>query len=273
MVHFVGAGPGDPELLTVKGRRLIMEADVIIYAGSLVNPQLLTLAKEDAEIYDSKEMALPDIISVIHEKHQEGKDIVRLQTGDISLFSALHEQTEALRALRIPYDLCPGVGAFAAAAAALETEYTAPVLTQSVIITRAEGRTPVPDRESLKSFAAHGATMVLYLSAAFAVKVRDELMNGGMPGNTPAAVVYKASWPEQKVLQTTLFHLPDVMQQNGIRSTALIIIGEVLGEESSTREASRLYATDFTTAYRKGSDETGKTEEIGEAEDAKASRI
>ena len=265
MVHFVGAGPGDPELVTVKGRRLIMEADVIIYAGSLVNPELLTLAKADAEIYDSKEMALPDIISVIQKKHQEGKDIVRLQTGDISLYSALHEQTEALRALRIPYDLCPGVGAFAAAAAALETEYTAPELTQSVIITRAEGRTPVPDRESLKSFAEHGATMVLYLSSALAVKVRDELTNGGMPGNTPTAIVYKASWPEQKVFRTTLLHLPDVMAQNGIRSTALIIIGEVLGEEGAAKEASRLYAPEFTTAYRKGSDETSKTGAVGEA--------
>lgn len=249
MVHFVGAGPGAPDLITVRGLALIRQADVIIYAGSLVNPELLQEAKPECRIYNSAYMNLEEVIQVLKEAEKNGESSVRLHTGDPSIYGAVREQMEELAREKIAYDVCPGVSSLFGAAASLKLEYTLPGVSQSVIISRAEGRTPVPERESLRALAAHQCTMVLFLSSGMAPKVKEELLQGGYAADTPVAVVYKATWPEEKRLYTTLAKLPEDMEKERIQKTALIIVGNVLGEEY---EKSKLYDASFSTEFRKG---------------------
>ena len=249
MVHFIGAGPGDPELITRKGARLLREAEIVIYAGSLVNPALLEECRPDARIYDSKDMNLDEVCALYLEAAQSGANVARLHTGDPSLYGAIREQMDFLKAHSIDYDVCPGVSAFCGAAAALQTEYTLPGVTQTVIISRAEGRTPVPEREQLAKLAAHQATMVLFLSTSLTEKLQGELLAGGYGETTPAAVVYKATWPEEKIFRCTVGTLHKTVTENGMKKTALIVVGGCLGDEYLR---SLLYHPDFTTEYRKG---------------------
>lgn len=252
MVHFVGAGSGATDLITVRGARLLSEADVIIYAGSLVNPELLTYAKEGCEIYDSAGMTLENVISVIQKAEAQGKTTVRLHTGDSSIYGAVREQFDELKALGIDFDVCPGVSSFCGAAASLKTEYTLPDVSQTVIITRGEGRTPVPEKESIKSLAAHRATMVLFLSTGLTEKLEEDLLEGGYLPDTPVAIVYKATWPEEKVFKCTLKDLHKTVKKNNLTKTALIIVGECMGDKY---ERSKLYDPSFTTEFRKGCEE------------------
>lgn len=247
MVHFVGAGPGACDLITVRGMNRIKEADVIIYAGSLVNPVLLSYAKADCEIYNSAHMTLEDVVSVMRDAEAAGKGTVRLHTGDPSVYGAIREQMDLLDEYGIAYDVCPGVSAVFGAAASLACEYTLPDVTQTLILTRAEGKTPVPEKENLRSLAAHRASLVLYLSSGLARKVRQELLIGGYAEDTPVAVVYKATWPEEKIIRTTLAKLPEDMEAAGITKTALIIVSPALG---SIYEKSKLYDAAFATEYR-----------------------
>ena len=247
MVHFVGAGPGACDLITVRGMNRIKEADVIIYAGSLVNPELLSYAKADCEIYNSAHMTLEDVVSVMREAEAAGKGTVRLHTGDPSVYGAIREQMDLLDGYGIAYDVCPGVSAVFGAAASLACEYTLPDVTQTLILTRAEGKTPVPEKENLRSLAAHRASLVLYLSSGLARKVRQELLLGGYAEHTPVAVVYKATWPAEKIIRTTLASLLEDMEAAGITKTALIIVSPALG---SVYEKSRLYDAAFATEYR-----------------------
>lgn len=249
MVYFVGAGPGAKDLITVRGKELLEQADVIIYAGSLVNPRLLEYAKKDCEIHDSAYMTLEEVIAVMVQAHKEDKMIVRLHTGDPSIYGAVKEQMDELEKYQISYEVCPGVSALFGAAAALKTEYTLPDVSQTVIITRAEGRTGMPEKESLISMAQHQATMSLFLSSALAPKVKMDLIKGGYEKDTPVAVVYKATWEDEKIIKTTLEELPTVMQEEGIYKTALIIVGRVL---DSAYQKSKLYDKEFTTEYRQG---------------------
>ena len=247
MVHFVGAGPGASDLITVRGMNRIKEADVIIYAGSLVNPELLSYAKADCKIYNSAHMTLDAVVDVMREAEAAGKGTVRLHTGDPSVYGAIREQMDLLDEYGIAYDVCPGVSAVFGAAASLACEYTLPDVTQTLILTRAEGKTPVPEKENLRSLAAHRASLVLYLSSGLARKVRQELLIGGYAEDTPVAVVYKATWPEEKIIRTTLAKLPEDMEAAGITKTALIIVSPALG---SVYEKSRLYDAAFATEYR-----------------------
>ena len=248
MVHFVGAGSGAADLITVRGARLLGEADVIIYAGSLVNPDLLKYARPDCAIHDSAKLTLEQVIEIMRSAEATGKTTVRLHTGDSSLYGAVREQFDALEALGIEYDVCPGVSAFCGAAATLKAEYTLPEVSQSVIITRAAGRTPVPDRESIRDFARHRATMVLFLTTALADDAQKQLIEGGYPGNTPAAIVYKATWPDERVYRCSVDTLAETVRQNGLARTALILVGDFLG---SRYDRSKLYDPGFSTGYRK----------------------
>ncbi len=247
MVHFVGAGSGAVDLITVRGARLLKEADVIIYAGSLVNPDVLQYAGPDCKIYDSAYMTLEEVLDVIKAAEAEGKSIVRLHTGDSSIYGAVREQFDELEELGIEYDVCPGVSAFCGAAAALRAEYTLPDVSQTVIITRTAGRTGVPEKESIQSLAAHQATMVLFLSTGLTEKLQAELLEGGYPGNTPVAVVYKATWPDEKVFRCTVDTLHKTVKENGLTKTSLIIVGGCMGEEYTR---SKLYDPAFTTEFR-----------------------
>ena len=249
MVHFVGAGPGAPDLITLRGAELLKTADVIIYAGSLVNPALLGLAKTDCTIYNSAEMTLEQVLSAVQQAEASGKTTVRLHTGDPCLYGAIREQMDALDALGISYDDTPGVSSFCGAAAALNAEYTLPGVSQSVIITRLAGRTPVPERENLAALATHGATMVLFLSAALLYGVQAELLKGAYTEMTPAAIVYKATWPEEKIVHCTVGTLAESGAAAGIRNTALVLVGDFLG---SDYQRSKLYDPSFTTGYRRG---------------------
>ena len=247
MVHFVGAGPGAVDLITVRGREMLSEADVIIYAGSLVNPELLTYAKSGAKILNSATMTLEDVIEEMADAEACGLTTVRLHTGDPSLYGAIREQIDLLKERGIAYDVCPGVTAAFGAAASLGIEYTLPGVSQSLLLTRAEGRTPVPDRESLSACAALHCSLVLYLSSTLADKVREELLAGGYEADTPVAVVYKATWEDELTLRSTVATFPEEMKRAGIDHTALIMVGDCLGE---TYERSRLYDPSFHTAYR-----------------------
>lgn len=249
MVHFVGAGSGAPDLITLRGARLLGEADVVIYAGSLVNPELLTLTKPGCELHDSAKLTLEEVIALVEAAERMGKTTVRLHTGDPSIYGAVREQFDELAKRGIAFDVCPGVSSFCGAAAALRAEYTLPDVSQTVIITRAAGRTPVPERESIRSLAAHGATMVLFLSTALTETLQGELLAGGYAAETPAAIVYKATWPEEKIFRCTVGTLHETAEENRLRKTALIVVGECLGEEYLR---SMLYHPDFTTEYRKG---------------------
>lgn len=249
MVHFVGAGSGAVDLITVRGAKLLGECDVVIYAGSLVNPALLDYCKPDCAVYNSAEMTLEQVIAVIREAEAAGKTTVRLHTGDSSIYGAVREQFDELEKLGIAYDVCPGVSAFCGAAAALKAEYTLPDVSQTVIITRAPGRTPVPEAQSIRSLAAHRATMVLFLSTGLTEKLQQELLAGGYPGTTPAAVVCKATWPEEKIFRCTVETLHKTVTENGLRKTSLIVVGDCLGDAYLR---SLLYDPGFTTEFRKG---------------------
>ena len=250
MVHFVGAGSGAADLITVRGARLLGQADVVIYAGSLVNPQLLDYCKEGCEIHNSARMTLEQVLDVMQQAEQADKTTVRLHTGDSSIYGAVREQFDELEKLGIAYDVCPGVSAFCGAAAALKAEYTLPDVSQTVIITRAPGRTPVPQGQSIRSLAAHRATMVLFLSTGLTEQLQQELLAGGYPGSTPVAVVYKATWPEEKVYRCTVETLHQTVTENGLSKTALIVVGDCLGQ---TYERSLLYHPGFTTEFREAS--------------------
>ena len=249
MVTFLGAGPGDPELITVRGAKTISSADVVIYAGSLVNPALLGLCKEGCAIYNSAEMTLEKVIGCMEKAHRAGREVVRLHTGDPSLYGAIREQMDALKALGIPYTVIPGVSSFSGAAAAAEVEYTLPGVSQSVIITRLAGRTPVPEAEQLRLLASHGCTMVIFLSAGMLDRVQTELLAGAYTETTPAALVYKATWPEEKVVRCPLGRLAEAGRAHHITSTALVLVGDFLGD---SYERSKLYDPAFTTGYREG---------------------
>ncbi|MGN0666359.1 MAG: precorrin-4 C(11)-methyltransferase [Huintestinicola sp.] len=248
MVNFVGAGCGAPDLITVRGQKLISQADVIIYAGSLVNPQLLDYAKDGCEIHNSAYMDLEQVIGVIKEAEEQHKMTVRLHTGDPSIYGAIREQMDRLEALGIPYEICPGVSSFCGAAAALKAEYTLPDVSQTVIITRMAGRTPVPESESISKLAAHNSTMVIFLSTGFLNELSAELIKGGYSSETPAAIVYKASWEDEKVCRCTVGSLHETAEQNNIRKTALITVGNFLGNDYSL---SKLYDHSFETEFRK----------------------
>ena len=253
MVHFVGAGPGAVDLITVRGQRFLREADVIIYAGSLVNPELLHEAKEDCAIYNSAHMTLEEVIAVMEDSEKSGLMTVRLHTGDPSIYGAIREQMDVLDQKGIAYDVCPGVSAFCGAAAALSMEYTLPEISQSVIITRASGRTLVPQLESIESFAKHQATMVLFLSTGLLGEVTRQLLLGGYKKDTPAAIVYKATWPEEETHVCTVGTLEETALAFGITKTALIIVGEAVRQTGYDR--SKLYDPEFSTEYRKAKDE------------------
>lgn len=249
MVHFVGAGPGAADLITLRGAELLKRADCVIYAGSLVNPELLALCREDCRIFNSAEMSLEQVLALMEEREALGQTTVRLHTGDPSLYGAVREQMDALDTRGIAWDLTPGVSSFSAAAAALGAEYTLPGVSQTLILSRMAGRTPVPERESLASLAAHGSSLALFLSAGMLEKVQQELMKGAYGADTPAAIVYKASWPEEHVLRCTVGTLAETGAANGIYKTALVLVGDFLG---AAYERSCLYDPAFSTEYRKG---------------------
>ena len=247
MIHFVGAGSGAADLITIRGKSYLEQADVIIYAGSLVNPALLDYAKAGCEIFNSATMTLEEVIAVMERAEKEHKMTVRLHTGDPCLYGAIREQMDRLTELGVAYDVCPGVSSFCGAAAALQAEYTLPNVSQSVILTRMAGRTPVPERESIRSFAVHGATMVIFLSTGLLKELSAELMAGGYDPETPAAIVYKATWPDEKVMRCTVSTLYETAQANNVRKMALIVVGRCLEGEY---DLSRLYAADFSTEFR-----------------------
>lgn len=246
-VFFVGAGPGDPELITVKGQRLLGQADIIIYAGSLVNPALLALAKNGAAIYNSASMTLDEVIAVMEQGVKENKLVVRLHTGDPSIYGAIQEQMDRLAVSNIGFEVIPGVSSFLATAAALKQEYTLPDVSQTVIITRLEGRTPVPEKEKLVKLASHEATMCIFLSVHMLDNVVKELIDGGYTPDTPVAIVQKASWPDQKIYRSTLADIAQLARENNIDRTAMIVVGKVL---STDYALSRLYAPEFGHMFR-----------------------
>ena len=248
MIHFVGAGSGAPDLITIRGKNLLEKADVIIYAGSLVNPQLLDYAKEDCQIYNSALMTLEEVLEVMFKAEEEGKMTVRLHTGDPCLYGAIREQMDVLDEKGIEYDSTPGVSSFCGAASALDLEYTLPDVSQSVIITRMAGRTPVPTKESIESFAAHQATMVVFLSTTMLEELSERLIAGGYSADTPAAIVYKATWEDEKKFICTVGTLAQTARENNIRKTALMIIGYVVTHTHYNR--SELYNPAFTTEFR-----------------------
>ncbi len=249
MVYFVGAGPGAADLITVRGKQLLEQADIIIYAGSLVNPQLLQYAKETCEIHNSARMTLQEVLSVMERAAGEQKNVVRLHTGDPSIYGAVREQMDALDARGIPYSSCPGVSACFGAAASLNLEYTLPDVSQSLIITRMAGKTPVPEKESIERFAAHEATMAVYLSAGQIEELAARLIAGGYAPDTPAALVYKATWQEEETYLCTVEQLEQTARKHHITKTALILAGKAIGQSGYSR--SRLYAPDFETEFRK----------------------
>lgn len=251
MVHFVGAGSGAVDLITVRGARLLAEADVVIYAGSLVNPELLRYTKAGCEVHDSARMTLEQVLEVVKAAESAGKTTVRLHTGDSSIYGAVREQFDALVRLGIDYDVCPGVSSFCGAAASLKTEYTLPDVSQTVIITRAAGRTPVPERESIRKLAAHQATMVLFLSTSLTEKLQAELLAGGYPESTPVAVVYKATWPEERIFRCTVGTLHETVAGNRLSKTSLIIVGNCMGDKYLR---SLLYHPGFTTEFREAAE-------------------
>ena len=248
MVYFVGAGSGAADLITVRGMHMLQQADVIIYAGSLVNPELLQYAKTDCEIHNSAKLTLEEVLQIMQEAQEQGKMLVRLHTGEPSIYGAVREQMDALDALHIPYESCPGVSACFGAAASLNLEYTLPGVSQTLIITRMEGRTPVPPKESIQSFAAHQATMVVFLSTGMLEELSRRLIEGGYTADTPAAIVYKATWEDEKKFVCTVGTLAQTAKENHITKTALMIIGDCVNAAHYDR--SKLYDPGFTTEFR-----------------------
>ena len=248
MVYFVGAGCGAKDLITVRGMKLLQEADVIIYAGSLVNPELLEYAKENAEIHNSALMTLEEIIDVIKAAEACGKTVVRLHTGEPSIYGAVREQMDELDKLNIAYESCPGVSACFGAASSLRLEYTLPDVSQTLIITRMEGKTKVPESESIESLAAHHASMAIYLSTGLLKELSVSLIKGGYTADTPAALVYKATWDDEKKFICTVGTLEKTANENNITKTAVVLVGDVLTH--TNYEKSKLYAADFSTEFR-----------------------
>ena len=248
-IYFIGAGPGDPELMTIKGKVLIDEADVIIYAGSLVNPEVLNGSKPSATVYNSAYMNLDEVIDVIRKSTDSGLKVVRVHTGDPAIYGAIREQMDRLDELGIEYEVVPGVSSFLAVAAVLKKEYTLPDVSQTVIVTRMEGRTPMPPKEKLIDLARHNATMAIFLSIGFIEEMCSTLIDGGYDPKTPVAVVYKATWPDQKILVGDLTNIAQKVKDEGIEKTALTVVGGFLGDEYSL---SKLYDKYYTTGYRKG---------------------
>lgn len=252
-VYFIGAGPGDPELITVKGQRLIAEADVIIYAGSLVNPEILKYGRKDAEVYNSATMNLDEVLDVEIRAVRAGKTVARVHTGDPAIYGAIQEQMDGLRAAGIEdFEVIPGVSSFLASAAALKQEYTLPNVSQTIIITRMEGRTPMPPKEKVVSLAQHQATMCIFLSVQAIDQVMKQLTDGGYAPDTPVAIVVRATWPDQKILRGTIATIADIIHEAGVTRQAMIIVGRVLDSEY---DLSKLYDSKFTTMFRKGTDE------------------
>lgn len=249
MVHFVGAGSGAADLITLRGKKLLEEADVVIYAGSLVNPRLLGYTGEGCRIFDSSRMNLDEVVEQMVQAERRREETVRLHTGDPCVYGAVREQMDRLASQGIPYDVCPGVSSFCGAAAALRAEYTLPGVSQSVIITRMAGRTPVGPGEEIRSLAAHQVTMVIFLSAGLVRELTEQLLEGGYPPDTPAAIVYKATWEEEKIVRCSLEMLARAAQENAITKTALITVGKFLGDDY---ELTKLYDAEFTTGFRQG---------------------
>jgi precorrin-4/cobalt-precorrin-4 C11-methyltransferase len=248
MIYFIGAGPGAVDLITVRGAELLKIADVIIYAGSLVNPELLNYAKKECKIYNSAKMTLDEVIEVLVTEHLPEKTLVRLHTGDPSIYGAIREQMDLLDEHHIEYEVVPGVSSFCGAAAALKAEYTLPGVSQTVILSRMEGRTPVPDAEEITKLASHHSSLVLFLTSSLIEQLADKLIAGGYRSDTPAAIVYKATWPDQKVIRTTVAELANSAKENQITKTALLLIGDFL---SCEYERSKLYDKHFTHEFRK----------------------
>lgn len=262
MVYFVGAGTGAADLITVRGMRLMEQADVVIYAGSLVNPELLQYAKEGCEVHNSAKMTLDEVIAVMEQAEKEKKMTVRLHTGDPSVYGAVREQMDELDRLGIPYESCPGVSACFGAAASLNLEYTLPGISQSLIITRMAGKTAVPERESIESFAAHHASMAIYLSTGMLRELSGRLITGGYEEDTPAALVYKATWPDEEAYICAVKDLAETAAEHGITKTALVLVGDAVTHQNYRK--SRLYAPDFSTEFRKAKrTETGESREEG----------
>lgn len=257
MVYFVGAGCGAADLITVRGMRMLEAADVIIYAGSLVNPQLLEYAKGTCEVYNSAQMTLDEVIDVMKKAEEERKMTVRLHTGDQSVYGAVREQMDALDELGIAYESCPGVSACFGAAASLNLEYTLPGISQSLIITRMAGKTGVPEKEQIEGFAAHEATMAIYLSTGMLGELSQRLIRGGYQKDTPAALIYKATWPEEEAYICTVDELEQTAKEHGITKTALVLVGDVIAHQNYQK--SRLYAPDFSTEFRQAKEEICKS--------------
>ncbi|WP_278566755.1 precorrin-4 C(11)-methyltransferase [Emergencia timonensis] len=248
MIYFIGAGPGAADLITVRGAELLKKAAVIIYAGSLVNPALLDYAKESCKIYNSAKMTLEEVTSVMKENKE--KEVVRLHTGDPCIYGAIREQMDILDREEMKYVSVPGVSSFIGAAAALNAEYTLPNVSQTVILTRMAGRTPVPEKEEISKLASHGATMVVFLTSTMLAELSERLIEGGYAPDSPAAIVYKATWPDEKVVRTTVKEIAKAAEENGINKMALIMVGGFLGSEY---ERSKLYDPSFTHLFREAS--------------------
>lgn len=248
MIWFVGAGSGAVDLITVRGMNLLKEADVIIYAGSLVNPELLHYKKEECKVYNSAVMTLEEVLEVMEEAEKNGEMTVRLHTGEPSIYGAIREQMDVLDEKGIPYGSCPGVSACFGAASSMNLEYTLPGISQTLIITRMEGKTKVPEKEQIELLASHQASMAIYLSTGMLEELSVRLQNGGYRKDTPAALVYKATWPEEKVCLCTLETLKKTAEEAGITKTALVLVGDAITHQSYER--SRLYAPDFATEFR-----------------------
>ena len=253
MIDFVGAGPGAVDLITVRGMELIKKADVIIYAGSLVNPSLLDYAKKDATVYDSSKMTLEEVLDVMIPAYEGGKEVVRLHTGDASIYGAIREQMDELDKKNIPYATCPGVSAAFGAASSLNLEYTLPGISQTLIITRMEGKTPVPEKEKIELLASHGSSMAIYLSSGMLDELSERLIKGGYDENTPVALIYKATWLEEKKIVCTLKTLGDEGRKADIKKTAIVLVGQAIANADYDR--SKLYDPSFTTEFRQAKEQ------------------
>ena len=252
MVHFVGAGSGEADLITVRGQKLLSEADAVIYAGSLINKELLNYCKKNVTLYDSAELTLEEVIGIIKDSCDRGQDVVRLHSGDPSVYGAIREQIDALCKLDIPFDITPGVTAAMAAAASFGLEYTLPGVTQSFVVTRMAGRTDVPESESIERFVSTGASVAVYLSASLTEELSERLVSRGISENMPVAVVYKASWKDEKRFICTLGTLTETVSREGIKGLAVILIGSAIGQlvRDGLYERSKLYDPSFATGYR-----------------------
>ncbi|MBT2668601.1 precorrin-4 C(11)-methyltransferase [Bacillus sp. ISL-4] len=253
-IYIVGAGPGDPDLITVKGLNILQTADVILYTDSLVNEELIAMAKPEAEVLKTAGMHLEEIVGIMVERVKEGKMVARIHTGDPAMYGAIMEQIVLLKKEGIGYEVIPGVSSVFASAAAIGAELTIPDLTQTLILTRAEGRTPVPEFEKLRDLASHHCTIALFLSATLTKKIVKELQEAGWKDDTPVAVIQRATWPDQKIVRTTLVNLDDDMRQNGIRKHAMILAGWALDPTIHDKDEyrSKLYDASFTHGFRKG---------------------